>query len=178
MTITCVDDRSASSSRCLDAAAMGAGSSSQHLLLSHQPSGLLTPIHLPEHICAPVPHRQVVVTMPKWSRLSYRSLRSLLHVRAGRLPSVGSESIVTCHAGCPDLRGRRYSRSIAPCWTGTTLCPAPSLTERSSRSGRGVSSTIAPWSTKFARNGLFRSAHRGRRRSRPRCAEGRDDRVH
>jgi len=44
----------------------------------HQKRTLVTAINIAENICAPVPHRQFVFTMPKRFRLFFRFDRDLL----------------------------------------------------------------------------------------------------
>jgi hypothetical protein len=44
----------------------------------HQKRALLTALHAAEEVCAPVPHRQLVFTIPKRLRLHARFDRKLL----------------------------------------------------------------------------------------------------
>ncbi len=56
----------------------------------HQKRTLVTSINIAENICAPVPHRQFVFTMPKRFRLYFRYNRDLL----GKLPRLAWETIL------------------------------------------------------------------------------------
>ena len=55
----------------------------------HQKRTLVTAINITENICAPVPHRQFVFTMPKRFRLYFRYNRNLLR----KLPRLAWETI-------------------------------------------------------------------------------------
>jgi len=56
----------------------------------HQKRTLVTSINIAENICAPVPHRQFVFTMPKRFRLYFRFNRELLR----RLPRLAWETVL------------------------------------------------------------------------------------
>jgi hypothetical protein len=65
----------------------------------HQKRTLVTSINIAENICAQVPHRQFVFTMPKRFRLYFRFNRELLR----KLPRLAWETVMEVYRAVLDL---------------------------------------------------------------------------
>jgi len=73
----------------------------------HQKRTLVTSINIAENICARVPHRQFVFTMPKRFRLYFRFNRELLR----KLPRLAWETVLEA---CRAVLGRN---DVTPAWS-------------------------------------------------------------